>query len=248
MAGTDERDDVGAQLLLIETLPGFRVPCFKEQRQEIMRRLVIGIGKPLAPHCDDRVDRVAEEAQRRPRFDASDARDEIGKAEKIERVDTPRGIEIARNRLAELLRPLPQPVGENRALKYLQRDPRHLVGDIEDLPCPPARGGSAGVRRALGCPELVGVTGQLSGRARIPPVLSMWHSAGERPASLTMRSARSKFSICSWVSGASVTSEDAKCVETPSSTMCEARWITRHIEGSSVSVTPRRPIPLSIFR
>src|SRR5439155_60448 len=79
-------------------------------------------------------------------------------------------------------------------------------------------------------------------------VFAVCSSSGSSPSLRSVRRAASNPFNCSSTDGASSTSDEARCVESPSRTKWEACFSAVQTCGKSSAATPSRPMPVSTFK
>ena len=133
MTRADERDDVGADILLRHAFAGFGILRFQEERENVARAgLAARQQRPSRP--DDVGDGAREEIERATRAAPSQTRHERGQAQQIEWIDAPGGVEVTGDGTLELAGVPAEPLAEQRVFQHLERQPGHLFGEIDDAP------------------------------------------------------------------------------------------------------------------
>ncbi len=135
MAGVDEGDDIGANVVQAHAAPGFRIERTEQQRQQIRGRGRARVDQAFA-RGNDVVDRAREKRERFAPAQPSEPREEFRRAEEIQRVQPADRVEIGRDRTLKLARATRQPLAEQRLLEHLERRPPHLLGDFDQPAVP----------------------------------------------------------------------------------------------------------------
>ena len=131
MTGADEGDDIGAHLDVGEPRPGLGVGGLEEEREEVIRgRLAPGPSRArrvsISSPTTSSKKRSAGRARQRPSRGSHSGMPKTSSG--IERAER---LEIARDGAPERVRIALEPVREDRPLEHVERDARHLEGDVE---------------------------------------------------------------------------------------------------------------------
>ena len=89
--------------------------------------------------ADDVVDRAREEFERGASAQPAEPRQELRRADEIERIEAPDRLEIAGHGELERARVAAEPLREQRLLEHFERHPRHLLRDLDDPALPLGR-------------------------------------------------------------------------------------------------------------